>query len=728
MDRFIIAPFQDNSGVQTNFKPWIIPDSAFAQLNNAYVWRGRVRKRFGSLPLNQTVSAANQQQATRLRINIGTTDGAGNIAGIVPGAIFKIGQLFSIGSNYFTVYQTGAPAAMLRSDGSGATATYNTVTGAFVINGSTALTVVYFYPAEPVMGLLVHDQGLIINDPTYAFDTQFAYSYSGSGWERLGTAVWTGTDADFFWGASWRGTLAGGTPLFFVTNFVEADNIKYYNSGTGVWTVLNPTVDAVGTTLQTARIIVPFKGRLVVLNTIERVGGVSTNYFARARWCQVGSPIAVDAWRRDLTTANFLDCPVDQPIITARFIKDHLIVYCTNSTWELAYTGNQVLPFQWNQINQELGAESTFSAVPFDKVVLAIGNVGIHACTGGNVERIDDLIPDTVWEIHDENESVDRVCGIRDYFTELVYWSMPDTEFAPKFPNKVLVYNYKTGSWAFNDDSITTFGYFNTQANFTWGNTTRIWGETDTTWGSATQKASFNQIIAGNQEGFTFIIDSGMSRNMNALQVTNITNSSAFIVTLYVRDHNLRSGDYIYLSNVVGPTELNNTIYQVYQVVDDNQFTIIIAATVLSTPYLGGGTLARVSQIDILTKQYNFYVEKDRNAYVARVDFGVDKTDSGAITVDCFTSSSTMSLVNEGSFTGSLVGTNVLETTPYATVPYESTQDRLWHPIYFQADGQCIQLRLYLNDSQMRDTDIAFCDFQLNGMIFYATPTAQRLQ
>lgn len=45
MDRFLIAPF--NSGLQANLKPFLIPEDAFSQLLNAYVFRGRVTKRFG---------------------------------------------------------------------------------------------------------------------------------------------------------------------------------------------------------------------------------------------------------------------------------------------------------------------------------------------------------------------------------------------------------------------------------------------------------------------------------------------------------------------------------------------------------------------------------------------------------------------------------------------------------------------------------------------------------
>lgn len=85
--------------------------------------------------------------------------------------------------------------------------------------------------------------------------------------------------------------------------------------------------------------------------------------------------------------------------------------------------------------------------------------------------------------------------------------------------------------------------------------------------------------------------------------------------------------------------------------------------------YQGNGTAARVSRIDIYTKQYNFYVKDDRNAYIQRVDFLVDKTVNGAITVDYFPSTSDESMIENGLATGALTGNGVLETFPYPLYP-----------------------------------------------------------
>jgi hypothetical protein len=714
-DRFMIAPYADSSGLQTNVRPWIIPDEAFSQLNNAYVFRGRVRKRFGGTLLNNSVDASVAPLFSRLRINLGNTDGSGNASGTVPGVIFKIGQLFSVGTTIFTVFQTGTPAAMLSTGA--ATGTYNTTTGAYTITGAAAATAVYFYPAEPVMGFITYETAPINDEPVYAFDTQFAYQFDNvtMGWVRLGTAVWTGDNSQFFWGATWRGTN-NYDRILYVTNFNPPDLIKYWD-GTS-WANLNPVIDNAGNTLQTARIIVPFKDRLLALNTVEDISATNRSFPNRCRFSQNGSPLAVNAWNQDVPgSGSFIDAPTSESIITVEFIKDRLIVFFERSTWELVYTGNQILPFVWQQINTELGAESTFSVVPFDKVALGVGNVGIHACNGSNVERIDDKIPDTIFEVTNNNEGVFRVYGIRDFFVEMVYWTFPSSDNAT-FPRRVLVYNYKTGTWAFNDDSITAFGYFQNPTSITWASSGQTWEQGVEAWSDAPLIAKFRQVIAGNQEGFTFLVDSDEPRNSPALQITNIT-FPAGVITLSVIDNNLVPDDYILIENVQGSgtlTNLNGNIYAVVTASTD-QITII-DPTVTTGTYTGGGTIARVSQINIFTKQYNFYVKQDRNVNINRIDFQIDSTTNGQITVDIYPSSGALA-----------VDSKVLDMTPYGTLyPYESEQTRLWHPIYPSAEGEFVQLNMYVSDAQIRQPLIAFSDFELHAMTFYTNPTTSRLQ
>lgn len=751
-NRFYIGQIS-GSGLQSDLKPYAIPDDAFAELNNAYVFRGRVRKRFGGQLMRGTSAQVSglEQIQSRFKIKLGTTNGAGTLAGTVPGAVFQIGQAFSCGDEFFTVYQTGNPANMLKT-GSATTYTYSTTNGAYNIVGSNANTDVYFYPAQPVMGLGSYEQSAVSDEQTIGFDTQFAYKFGPNGWDiaggippAAGSVLFTGNNSQFFWTTNWRGTSASDI-LFFVTNYntsntglTGSDKMYYYNGTT--WTAFNPGFDS-GTatsTILSARIIVPFHDRLVLLNVVENTGagpGTNTTYANRARFSWVGNPIDAAAFYDDTGAGgDYLDAPTKEAIITAQFLKDRLIVYFESSTWELVFRGNQVAPFVWQQINTELGAESTFSQIPFDKIVLGVGNVGIHACSGYNVERIDSKIPDEVFRIHNDNNGIERVAGIRDYYTEMVYWTFPSENQSTDYPfcNRVLTYNYKTGSWGFNDDSITAFGYFqNTVAGnlpgLAWQEADVAWEDANMPWVSAILQAKFRNVIAGNQEGYTFIVNPDLSANCPSLQITNLTYTSLFTATISSVNHNLVVGDYVKITNCQGVTELNDLIFSVQSITDANTVVLDISGTAVTGTYTGGGTLTRVTPIDFKTKQFNFYAEQGRNSYISKVDFLVDRTESGQCTVDYLISSSGNSMISQAALTGAMVGTSVLETSPYTLIPFEAQQDRLWHPVYFLADGEYVQFHFYLNDEQTKDADISESDFQLHAMIINAQPTSSRLQ
>ena len=158
MDRFLIGPV--SVGLQTDLKPFLIPDEAYASLNNAYVFRGRVRKRFGSLYMGPT------QLNSRLRIALtqplialaggagfGTTDGDGNAAGDVPGGIYQVGQGFVIGNiRYGVVSGAAGPQPMAQYPYIPTpTATYNVGTGAYNFVGAPINTQIYFYNNQPLL-------------------------------------------------------------------------------------------------------------------------------------------------------------------------------------------------------------------------------------------------------------------------------------------------------------------------------------------------------------------------------------------------------------------------------------------------------------------------------------------------------------------------------------------------------------------------------------------------
>ncbi len=220
--------------------------------------------------------------------------------------------------------------------------------------------------------------------------------------------------------------------------------------------------------------------------------------------------------------------------------------------------------------------------------------------------------------------------------------------------------------------------------------------------------------------------------NVGALQITNMTAVLPGIQMIII-NHMLKSGDYIYVQNAQGVVLNGMAIYEVIYV-DPNTITAIYPSVLNTHPtftgtYTGGGTAARVSNYNLYSKQWNPYDKDGQNVYVAKIDFAVIKTASGEVTVDYSPSSTPLSTIGSGEV-GSIQGTSVLETYPYpaSLYPLEKFQNRLWHPLYFQTDGECIQINIYMSPLQICTPAIAFSDFELEGICLHTRPVSNRLQ
>ena len=714
MDRFLIGQF--TTGLQKNVSAFLSNEDAFETLRNAYVYQSRVRKRFGTdlLVPSGGVVAGFEALGSRLRFKLASkTDAVGALSLVIPNAPFVVGASVSISNGVltelFTVSQLGTPAALLKS-GAATLATLNTTTGALVITGSIASSDAYFYPALPAMGLITKETKNINNEPLYAFDTKRSYYYTADGWDALDATVWTGSDTDFFWGETHRGATSADD-ILFVTNNNTTDGIKYWD-GTA-WVKLNPLVTVAGT-IEAALIVISFKNRLLLLNTTEVLPPLfSKNFQNRCRWSQNGTPISTiatptDVWREDIPgKGGYIDLPTQEVITSAQHLKDRLIVTCERSSWELVYTSNPILPFVWQQISTELGVESSFSQVPFDQAIIGMGNVGIHACDGNSVKRIDEKIPDKVYEIHNVDGGIKRVCAIRDYRTEQIYFSYPSTDrtAADPYPDEILVYNYNTGTWAIFDDSVTT------------------WGHTQEGLPTGYVKES-RHVVGGNQQGFIFIVNRDKPTNSPSMQISNIAYVSANNSDLTIKNHNLSVGDWIKIENCIGSTLLNNVMVKVVDIGNTtaNVVTVFSSGIVPLAGYKGGGTATRVSKVDVVTKQFVPYQQNSMGSSISEVRFLVDKTTSGEVEIDWLLSSSDTGTFDDSETTGTLLGSGSLSLYAEPLVPYEARQNRLWHTAFIDAEGDCVQLRLNYSDKQFATNAKVECDFQLHAMILSMSP------
>lgn len=753
---FAIVNLRD--GARRDMVPFLLNNDAFPVLENAYLFRGRIQRRsaFDKIGTNQG----------RLRWKIGTTNAGGNFGPFnlpdgaianIPGAIVQFEVTDGINSEFFTDPDAALPDPVtLLATGTGVGVLNRTAAANIQITGSVANADVWYYPGLPVMGLRVLETTAINDELLVGFDTKYSYLFDTISGDFIaenqyvGGAVfiWEGSDSDLFYSCNYYGA-------FWATNNVagyhaaenadapgEGDGIRWLNPLTNRWLNFNPQLDATGPNfLKGALILLPYKDRLVALNTEEgNALGSLTNFKQRARWSQNGTPFyasnptgaapQADAWRNDIIgRGGFIDAPTSEAIIAAEFIKDTLIVYFERSTWQLVYTGNETLPFVWQKINTELGCESTFSVVPFDRGAYAIGNYGVITCDSVNVVRIDQKIPDEIFQIQNLRNGVKRVYGIRDYNAQLVYWTYPVnsdedgdvTTYALTFPNQVLVYNYLDGSWAEFDDCFTCFGYWQSFTDKTWSQINSPWQDLNFAWNSQVTQARYPAVVAGNQRGFVVVFsqEQNLGRNSPSLEISDITIVSTSVATLTIPSHNLTNNQYITISDAVGVTNFNGEIFKVVNALVDS---FDINAVMLPGPppsqkdfsgtYAGGGLITHLPNFTIQTKEFNPFYEQGDSVRLNYIDFYAQKTEDGELTAQFFTNSqTTIPIENEIVLTSA-------ETAP----SYTPNQARIFHRIYSNSFGSFFQNVFTLSDDQMRDINIATSNLKIHALIYYVAP------
>lgn len=737
-----------DAGLQTNKKPFLLPDKAFPVLENAFVWRDRVKKRNGLELLGRL----------KRDITIGVPSTNNLLAGYEATASLVPGSINITDNAGVTWTDPDSNGVLVPS--AGANGTVNYATG--VLTGPTPNNTGNFsyYPGLPVMGIWQRELPANNDEETVFFDTKYAYKFVGSAFQEFdpGGANWAGTDSDFFWATNWRGSTPESR-LFFVTNFVnDASNPIRYTSG-GAWTDFAPGISGATPTsadtsfLFQARILIPYYGRLLALNTWEGATvGTAVNIANRCRFSQIGDPtqqtvvgppFVGGAWRSDVFgKGGFIDAPTSEQITGAVFFKNTLIVFFERTTWQLRYVGEYGIPFIWERISSDFGSESTFSTVLFDQGIAAVGDRAIISANAITVDRIDLAIPDFVFDFRNSLNGPERVVGVRDFQNEIVYWTYNDfnsDSVNEKFPNRVLVYNYRNNTYAVFRDNITFFGTFQPANSTTWDSTTIYWDDEGVTWDTPANQSLFPAIVSGNQQGFVHYYNRNTPDEQSLfISAVNLTTTP---IRLTIPNHNLDDGDAIYISGMLFldgagtpvATNLNDTIYRV-QYIDDNTIGLLKWITTITphqyvnnfsfTPpttstYTGGGVVALFPKLDVQTKDFNPYINAGGQTKLAYVDFLTDATHNAVMTVNVYANTQ----VGDPSVRANiLVGNQESET--YLQAPYYSTpgSEIAWHRFYCTLAAQFIRIQLTYDDDLMNQLSTHQQTWILNAITLWTRP------
>ena len=265
-----------SGGLTQDRKPALLANEAFSELENAYVWRERTKKRDGEVPMGRlsriftSVSIGNSS-ASPWTFNLYTA------ISVTPEPNAEIAE----GSVTITIATLATPFVdqgngILSNATAGNSGTINYMTGSVTLittvgAGHATTVTLSYYPALPVMGILKRDVSTFGIDSTVFFDTKYAYQYVNGFGELVPGTTWTGTNTDFFWAANYQGATPDLRYFFTTNNNIDIpattfDPMRYYNNTT--WTNLEPLVTATATLWQ-ALILIPYYGRLLALNTWE---------------------------------------------------------------------------------------------------------------------------------------------------------------------------------------------------------------------------------------------------------------------------------------------------------------------------------------------------------------------------------------------------------------------------------------------------------------------------
>ncbi len=354
-----------------------------------------------------------------------------------------------------------------------------------------------------------------------------------------------------------------------------------------------------------ALVIESFKDRLLFFKPwIQTSSGLPIQLEDAVIWSWNGTPYYttpvpnnqtadIRAYYVDQTgLGGYLSAGVSQPIYTISNNEDVILVGFGGNgrKTRFVYTGNDLSPFLFFNINSELPSTATFSAVALDKGMLDIGTFGIALTDQQSSQRIDLDIPDYIFDIEYEDHGIERTNAIRDFFREWVYFTYPLNISQWKFPSTTLLFNYRSNTWGLLYENYTTHGYYRAYTKKTWLTTGfKSWNDWREPWNTGINSVLNTQIIAGNPQGYVLILSEGTSETFSGT-VNAVGSDADGNVQITSYNHcvnaeipNLGSPEFLFFNNGINTPYLNGVIGKVIESSQPNTFSVDISFPVTAT-------------------------------------------------------------------------------------------------------------------------------------------------
>jgi len=515
------------TGMYQAKEPWLSPNNAFQELNDAHVFRSRIHRRVGFSRLSSCGVASTSGMTRALgdsptiayTLDVATRKFVpesialtwndpvnGNIFARVEKDSFSLqdfGALSAAPGYAWSVIDTVTEAQIgyvtqpwVQKNFVGASnqraecwvywGLHSLHTGADAAHGSMTWSE---DPELPIVGLASYKS----SDGTEflaAMNTTRLFVYNTvAGWfdDLTGVDDFTGTESDLFW--TW--------PLdddLLVTNGV--DRVKRYDGPAATLTNMGTTIGAGPNVIDTARAVAFYRNRVLYFGTTE--GG--NLYPRRMRFSGAGA-------YETLAVQDFIDAPTELGVfVTVQFIADRIMVGFQKGWMELVYTGDSQQLFLYEKTTSIYGAVAKNGNVPDGERILSRTLNGIEALDPNQQYPADVDIPDYVVGQLDNDKSGSSF-GTRNIPLKQIWWTVASPIATTDQADQILVAQYsedKSLAWSVYKIPFNCFAEFRSESGADWDDIDINWDNYEGRWDSAKSLQGFPVVLAGHSNGIVY--------------------------------------------------------------------------------------------------------------------------------------------------------------------------------------------------------------------------------
>lgn len=701
---FLISNYA--TGYDRELQPWLLPNDAFYELFDGYVYRGVTNKRDGYSGFANGTDG--DYTESRIVNNIPDFATGQNNTGVVLAPINLPNVPISRGSVTVTDGTESHTDNGLGAFPTAAAGTINYTTGVITgfqfnaASGDPVLVGFDYFPGLPVMGIMNFYPTNNIRELIVA-DTRNINKYNPTTQRLVNvthtTTYSTVTNKDFW---SWVNYAdASSNPRLLFTNGV--DPIQQYTG-----TTVTDYVPTFADTPLSARQIFNYKDRLVLFYTRE----VATYYPKRIRISGTGANC--DVFDNTAPGAGFIDIPDNTQFFGAAFNRDDLLFYTEGGTWNLKYTGNDVTPFTLQKIDGSRGSKATFAVISYLNRTMASSPRGLTICDGYQLDRMDNNIPDFAFN-DISGRYFDRCFSAfldEDRDVYMLYPSDGDDKPAnvpADGSDRILITNFEEDNFAIYRIPLSCMGNFQSTSTILWQDLTAANGYANWdilagqfgNWNAFPYDEGDPVTIGGGHKGEIWRLNNTESVD-NPQPVRAITIIDQQRISVTTDWNNYEVGDVINFEAVLGMVEINNrqgaiestpTPYNTFVVNFGDNFGGF-------TAYISGGIAAKTIELIATSKKLNPWVDSDKKVRCGWIYFYVS-TASTTLKDDLG--------VNVPAFLQIKVLTNNNEGTNWSDPTFEYLVDcspinneqggKKWVKIWINQVGQFLQFQMSNNQA-----------------------------